>query len=492
LLLQDVPGSTKFQTTTFELKSLEPQETKKFRLHEAFVINKDPSDFSCLAILTTQHKIISSGESVKGARSSQTKYYIYGIQLFQSSQSLKVIWKLEANDFPEFAFVDELSTICIGTRGQLEVFETKEPPLKEAESSNIEFVPIPRADPPSHQTYYWNQSPTSITLNIPLPQSIPTKSIKCDISRTSISLSIQEAENFEGVPTWSDRKFYDTIDSSESIWTLSRPTSKTSKTSLLMIEIEKNPTSPNHWPHVFNEDDNVPETMDPSEVLTIAERIDGWRQVNQGAPALGSSSLLGNDEDEESVGEIRQVGLSFLSPDHDWKPITCQGNEEVTLLSTSLPGCGFKPTGSLITKSTIDGLLFYPSNPLLTSPQPSLWKHTSTFPALSYVLASKPQSRFSYHSPPTEFEDEVFMLIEQPSAQGYSDIQKSTNIYLYFQAKFSKDRNKKSERGKYARQKIVRVECHLVGVCGFLDQEGKLGLVGLADKELYIINKVLD
>ena len=194
----------------------------------------------------------------------------------------------------------------------------------------------------------------------------------------------------------------------------------------------------------------VAETLDPSELYNIREALEKYTSslsqdgeggfgLGQGVPSLGKGEI--DEELDSSVGReafLTKIPVSTpqTQPDTGSKDLS----PSVTLLSTPLPGSaksGDPP--SLITKSDIDGLFY-----ALTPPKPpdggedSTWTHTSTFPALSFVLASKQDVRFTYH-----ISDRLVLAFESGSrGLGF-------NIYVY--------KATPTRLAQWAKQSVIRV-----------------------------------
>jgi len=152
----------------------------------------------------------------------------------------------------------------------------------------------------------------------------------------------------------------------------------------------------------------------------------------------------------------------------------------VTLLSTPLPGStrpGDPP--SLIAKSDIDGLFYA----LSTSKPPDggdedTWTHASTFPALSFVLASKQDVRYTHH-----ISDRLVLAFESGSrGLGF-------NIYIYQATPTCST--------QWAKQSVVRVGDSatgpLLGVGALtLDVEGgeKVVILCLCENEAVLVQGI--
>lgn len=147
--------------------------------------------------------------------------------------------------------------------------------------------------------------------------------------------------------------------------------------------------------------DDVPETMDPSELLTMLEGMDKYtvdEESTQGfgmdrtgfdasasafttnggtSLSLDQPSLLKDSLEEEDANVGRPLVLTTISTGHDEH--VRSSKECWTVLATPLPGSNNDDT--VVMKHELDGAIFSLSD--------GAWMHTCTMPALSFVLASK-------------------------------------------------------------------------------------------------------
>jgi len=150
----------------------------------------------------------------------------------------------------------------------------------------------------------------------------------------------------------------------------------------------------------------------------------------------------------------------------------------VTILSTPLPG-STKPgdSPSFVTKSDIDGLV-HTLTKTSDRGEDSTWTHTSTFPALSFVLASKQDVRFTHH-----ISDRLVLAFESGSrGLGF-------NIYIY--------QATPTRSAHWAKQSVIRVGDSatgpLLGVGALtLDVEGgkQVVMLCLCENEAIIVQDI--
>jgi len=144
----------------------------------------------------------------------------------------------------------------------------------------------------------------------------------------------------------------------------------------------------------------------------------------------------------------------------------------INVLSTPLPGAfDSSSTTSLILKNGLDGVQYTlgPSDNS-ASGGAAVWKHTSTFSALSFVLASKRDTRFVYH-----LSDKAVLALES-GTRG--------NVYVY--------RTTPKPRDLWAKQSILKIGGgSLLGVSAIQNSQGQPVILCLTDEELVIAHDVL-
>lgn len=226
-------------------------------------------------------------------------------------------------------------------------------------------------------------------------------------------------------------------------------------------------------------DTEVPETLDPSELYNIRESLEKYTSslrdgedvsglgLGRGVPSLGQGEI--DDEVDTVIG--RQAFIT-------WVPVTADApspegdTDEMPfgLLSTSVPGINPSEI-SIIVKNSVDGVVFsLPSNP---PSSPPIWTHTSTFSALAFVLASKQDTRFTYHVP-----SKAVLAFEN----GTKD--RGGNVYIY--------RSSVHMGEKWAKQAVLKVgdgeSGSLLGVGAVRTSRGGYVLLCLCEAKLVVID----
>jgi hypothetical protein len=107
---------------------------------------------------------------------------------------------------------------------------------------------------------------------------------------------------------------------------------------------------------------------------------------------------------------------------------------------------------------------------------PATWTHTSTFSALSFVLASKRDVRFTYHVP-----SKAVLAFESGGGASYGG-----NLYLYRQTKPSDTRGK---------QAILRIGDEsagaLLGVGALRGVDGQYIIMCLCEGKMFVLQGLL-
>ncbi|KAF7365235.1 CS domain-containing protein [Mycena venus] len=404
------------------------------------------------------------------------------------AQPLNIIWQRRGHAVPIHVGYDESRQIFM-LLGDSPYDQVEAPIVLPYSPSADEMAPIPRANENLDKTleslkpppYSWTQTSDSVTVVFPLPSTTPKTNIKVTFSQQSLTLHVQNniAPDIP-LPHYSTKRLWGGISTSSSMWTWDREGEY--HVGLLTLHLDKQHEG-TRWSHVFEssgtspEEAEVPETLDPSELWNIRESLEKYTAalrsgedasglgLGSGLPSLATGEM--DDEVDDSVGRAAQ--LTWVGEDGSIPSWASQSsNLPSRLLSTQLPGRG--SGNSLIVKNGIDGTVF--SLESASSPeQPPKWIHTSTFPALSFVLASKTDTRFTYHVPSKA----VFAF-----DNGVRD--RAGNVYIYRAAPPTE---------KWAKQAVLSVGHggSLLGV-GAVKTEREPVLLCLTEKELILISNI--
>ncbi|KZT34363.1 CS-domain-containing protein [Sistotremastrum suecicum HHB10207 ss-3] len=348
-----------------------------------------------------------------------------------------------------------------------------------------EIAPIPRPDenldkidvPP----YSWTQTSDSVTIAIPLPNTVTKADIKIAFSPKSLSVIIKNLPNQSDirfpVPNYTLRELWASIDSSASLWTWEQ--GGTASLGLLMLYLEKSHEG-TRWPQVFmTESPEVPETIDPSELANIRDQLEKFTvqgPISEGMDiGHGLSSLADGEMDEEVDSNVgRKMVTTWIKVDGSL--LESKTSPPFDLLSTPIPTAlpfTSSNTYSLVVKNTVDGVVFTHTFDSTGAPK---WTHHSTFPAVAFVLATKRDTRFTYHVP----EKAVFAFESGSSVGG-------NNVYIY--------RATDKPKEAWAKQAILPVtdgnSGSLLGIGAFPSNNGKTVVLCLCEREIIILVDVL-
>jgi hypothetical protein len=376
-----------------------------------------------------------------------------------------------------------------------------------------ESAPLPHADdapgpgptsPPKPPPYAWTQDSEEVTVAFPLPSTTPKTSINIHFSPQTLTLLVQNhnSDSNSGsataadanAPRYTAARLWGGIAPTSSFWTWDAHGAQSY--GLLTLHIEKQHAG-TRWLHLFDNDASlasqpepeVPETLDPSELHAIRESLEKYTAALQqqqqqgsgvGAGVAPPSSLADGEADAEAdamVGTetcVTWVDATDAGGGDGGDPAWAREDWNVlfTTLSVPLPGIGDEI--SMVVKHTIDGLLFALSGEDAASGTP-VWTHSSTFSALAFVLASKRDTRFTYHVPSKA------VLAFESGGPDYGG-----NLYIY------RDAKPKSNLAKQAILKLTgNTSGSLLGV-GAIRNGGKETIIlCLCEKELLVLRNVL-
>jgi len=490
---------------SYELRPESAVQSLPFRIHVAQQTSPD----SATLVLSSRSYAVKPQEDPK--RRPQTEFDLWGAELpialveNDKTQTLSCLWHRTGREVPTYSTFHDSPPSFHVFGGSLYT-ESETATIQPYTPTPDEIAPIPRVDenldaepfskPPP---YSWTQTSDSVTVAFPLPSATPKSAIKVTFTPKALNLFISGAfpESSSSpipLPRYIAKSFWDGIQTSTSFWTWDKAGEKSF--GLLTLHLDKLHDG-TRWSQVFasyqipsgEPEPEVSETLDPSELYNIREALEkytsslsedgGGLGLGQGVPSLGKGEI--DEELDSSVGrEAFLTRIPVSTPQAQNGTGSKDRSPSITLLSTPLPG-STKPgeSPSLVTKSDIDGLL-YALAPLKTSDggDDSTWTHTSTFSALSFVLASKQDVRFTHH-----VSDRLVMAFESGSrGLGF-------NIYIY-QATHTRS-------AQWAKQSVIRVgdaaTGPLLGVGALaLDVEGgkKIVMLCLCENEAVVVQDI--
>lgn len=434
-----------------------------------------PFQVHCAASIDPGHAlavISSSGPHVSSSNvKEQYIFDIWGVKIPLPSSAtpvvshpgprpFEVVWRRQGTHIPLYVnYVPEQSAfLLLGGSGYAEYSSRPEPSPDEMGpmEDNLNGA-APQSPPP----YSWTQAGDSVTIAFGLPGLTNKNHIYASFEHNKLSLRVGSPSwpqpSYVGAPLW------DTIDPPSSVWTWERGTS--TKAGLLTLYLEKGHPG-TRWSSVFQqgfETVEVPETLDPSELANIRDVLDKYTASLQEGGGLGHGvpSLAEGERDAEvdsSVGHAVQL---------TWAGGNNNPSDDLpaSVLSLPLPGIPQQPV-SLIIKSDIDGLLF---------DTPPIWKHAATYPALAFVLASKRDTRFTYH-----LNSQAVLAFESGARSDGSG-----NVYVY----------RGCNRGeKWAKQGVFQQgpgSGALIGAGAVVGKNGEAVVLCLSERELMVCQHVV-
>jgi hypothetical protein len=410
-----------------------------------------------------------------------------------SVQSMDIMWRRQGEDIPMFVGYDAPrgAHLLVGSSVYEDLSDSqKVTPYVPAPE---EMAPIPRPGenlvdsqsgsefrPPP---YSWTQTSETVSVAFPLPSNTSKNNISVTFSAQFLTLRVHN------VPAYSNKTLWDTISPSSSYWTWDRDAEHAF--GLLTLHLDKQHEG-RKWMHVFAvagtqasseaspEDVDVPETLDPSELWQIRESLEKYTSALRegkdasglglgGIPSLAEGEL--DSEVDTSVG--REEFLTWILDDGSTPSWASKTDPPYTILSTPLPGAESLGT-SLVIKSSLDGAFFTLEQTSNTDGAPK-WTHASTYSALAFVLASKRDTRFTYHIPSKavlSFDGNIRNM--------------GGNLYVYHA------HGSREMRAKQSILRFIDVKAGtLLGVGAFLTAEGRTVILGLSENQLTIIRGLL-
>lgn len=495
---------------SYELSIPEAHESSKqnvpFHLH--FSVSEPSS--SALAVLSSKHYPKEFPDKPVKGSISKVKFDVWGVKLNLDLPSqeqplpLDITWHRRGEDVPQF-LAHDASRHAVMILGSCPYKRIGSPSTPAYEPTSDELAPIPRAgenlDNPSLDLgikppppYSWTQTSDSVTVAFPLPSSTPKQAIKVTFSpRTLTVLVAAEAPSPSApIPKYTAKVLWDGIQPSSSFWTWDKDDNRSFGVLTLHLDKQHEDT---RWvqlfaasgqkpssPYTEQDEIEVPETLDPSELYNIRESMEKFTEALQSGEKGGIPSLAEGEMDEEIDSQMDKWSFMTWVGENGQEPLWAKNlgmDAPISVLSTPLPGYPAVST-SLVVKNGLDGTVCALQNGSSPSDPPT-WKHTSTFSVLSFVLASKRDTRFVYHARTRA------VLAFESGTQG--------NVYVY--------RNITKQHDRSAKQAVLKIASGvagaLLGVGAIMhistSPEGQKQkhsvLLGLCEGELVVAHDVL-
>lgn len=423
-------------------------------------------------------------------------------------QSATLGWRRRGDSIPLSVEYDpvRMAYLLIGG-SSYKVEGEPEDPMDYVPSAD-EIAPLPRAGeqldskdqaPPPIPPYSWTQTPDSVTVAIPLPSSTASSAIRVTLNAKHLSLLVANLSSPIPLPRYIQKEWWAEIDASSSFWTWDKEGDRQKgeegpqTVGLLTLHLEKRHEG-TRWSHVFHsigtanatpDDVEVPETVDASEMWHIREQLEKYTaSLRDGSDASGLGlgtgvPSLGQGEYDEEVDAVSgtHIYVTWIPAYKETEWIGAPWASDAVLLSRALsssPG----NLSSLVIKHDVDGLLYDPPSSVNAVPNANPatlpWKHSSTFSAIAFVLASKRDLRFVYH-----ISDRLVLAFEGGSRVPNG----GENAYIY--------RAPATPAARSAEQAILRIgggsAGALLGACAIPRTDGKVAVVCLCEKKLVVL-----
>ena len=476
-----------------------PSASIPFRVHNVI----KTTDTTAVALLSSRHYGAASDPSTKHPMKCHefdvwAARFTLPFEMQVESLALDIVWHRRGEDVPMLMTYHHAKNAYFLLGSSL-YRKTSEAHAHHYEPSPDEIAPIPRPEesldaegppqPTKPHPYSWTQTPDVVTVAFPLPSTIAVSQIRVTFSQKTLTVHVTLPSVVEGltIPRYSAKQLWDGIRPSTSFWTWDREGEH--EFGILSVHLDKQ-NEGTKWSHVFAasgtscaeaDDVDVPETLDPSELYAIREALEKYTAalkegedangigLGRGIPTLAQGEM--DEEVDSSIGRlafVTWVGEDGSSP--AWS--ASLRDSAFNVLSTPLPGTETEPL-SLVIKNGLDGTRHVLSDDPALGGLPE-WKHETTFSALAFVLASKQDTRFTYH-----VSDMVFAFENGTQDRG-------SNVYVY---------RSSSSNELWAKQSVLTVGQgdggSLLGVGAFAsDTEAGNTIICLCENELVILHNV--
>jgi CS domain-containing protein len=469
-----------------------------FRLHAAL-----SADNQAIVVLFFKH-LKGAPPDVSSRNAPPVEFDVVAVRVplqtandINATSPLDILWHRRGTNVPLYTAYDKHRGVSVLIGGS-SYRHIRQSDLENHEHSPDENAPIPRVStddvvpvptstsPPKPPPYVWSQDSEEVTVVLPYSSNTPKTHINVLFSSQTLTVLVQGSDD---TPRYVAARLWGGIAPSSSFWTWDAHGAQAY--GLLTLHLEKQHAG-TRWPYLFNDSvststsgqtapppEQVPETLDPSELYAIRESLEKYTAALQeagggGGAALGSSSLTDGEIDEEVDAAVgTQTCITWVAATDGSDPAWAHVDWDVpfTVLSTPLPG--ISDDISLVVKHAIDGLSFALSDEDVANGTP-VWTHLSTFSALAFVLASKRDTRFTYHVPSKA------VLAFEGGGIGYGG-----NLYIYRGAE------PKSNLAKQAILKLTGSTSGSLLGAGAIRKDEESIILCLCEKELLILRNML-
>lgn len=319
--------------------------------------------------------------------STSTKFNICTMELTLQPPALKLLYMQRGSQVPEYVSLDDDFAI-FGSETQYEVVKRADEDVKMMTEEEEKAVDKEARDIALHKVppYSWTQDQTDITMQFVLPAGTPKAAISCAFTNQHLNLIIRAQDVDISYPY---RKLWSTVKADECIWTL-EPT-----TGLFTIFLVKRDEH-TRWPHIFDTDDGVLETLDKNRLVEIAERLEKFtstkEETGNGPTVQTHQHTVGADIDEDIDQDGQPIRFTVLNKRGE---IT----EQISSAGSEWLCNAFGTNPSVCVKADVDGQVYtFERKGIIIEP-----KHVATFDAFAFVQASKRDSRYVKLDPSYQF-----------------------------------------------------------------------------------------
>lgn len=340
------------------------------------------------------------------AAATKTKFNIAVLE-WQVGNDIKTLHIQQGPEVPVYCDLTPDSRFCVlGSEASYERLAEGDVAMEDADVQQRDALQQATAAaaadaPPPPAPYQWTQDKADITFQMVLPAGTPPSAITCHFAPAHLTLMVR-AQDFE--VSYAYRKLWSTVRPDECTWTLE-------KDGLLSLFLTKHDEN-TRWPHVFDADDGVLETMDQAKLAEITQRLEKFTQQteNKGGPFVQAAQHpVATDMDEDIDQEGQPLRMVVYDRDGQRIQDITSGGHEWLCNSFEAPD----QLAKVAIKSDVDALSFQ----LLETPKGLEPEHVAAFDALAFVQASKRDSRFVRYDP-----DHRFAVI----------VESNRNVYIYY------------------------------------------------------------
>ncbi|KAI8063169.1 hypothetical protein BC940DRAFT_307738 [Gongronella butleri] len=241
---------------------------------------------------------------------------------------------------------------------------------------------------PHKATYQWTQEGEDVTVQYQLPPGTPISAISCQFTNEHLVLLVRA----EGVDlSFPYRKWWTNIKADQSTWTLE------TKSGVLTLFLVKHDVH-TRWPHVFDKDDGVLETLSAEQLANISQSLDKFTSdVATTASTTGQLTTYPAATDmDEDIDEFGQPIHFDIIDIHGKRTHVITSGQEWLGRAFDLQRLGASNVlPSVVCKMDVDGLVYTWRDQNLA--------HTASLHAFGYIQASKRDRRFVFHDPGLQF-----------------------------------------------------------------------------------------